>query len=149
MCHALTCGSTETASCHECFASQHRNSQRLRLCTLTCGSTKTAFCHERFICFFMKCHRGFTPVPPRTFCKKFDQKLYFYPSLRRRRTACRLSLLLKKVDENFNLKTLAFSISSAAGWFASAVWQLFIGPKHTYSRTQKDRRIFLRSFWVL
>ena len=57
--------------------------------------------------------------------------------------------LLKKVDENFNLKTLAFSISSAAGWFASAVWQLFIGPKHTYSRTQKDRRIFLRSFWVL
>ena len=48
-----------------------------------------------------------------------------------------------------NFCLFIISISSAAGWFASAVWQLFIGPKHTYSRTQKDRRIFLRSFWVL
>ena len=41
------------------------------------------------------------PLDTTNFLKKFDQKLYFYPSLRRRRTACRLSLPLKKVDENF------------------------------------------------
>ena len=43
------------------------------------------------------------PLDTTNFLKKVRSKILFlhYPSLRRRRTACRLSLLLKKVDENF------------------------------------------------
>ena len=58
--------------------------------------------------------------------------------------------LLKKVDENFNLKTFVFSISSAVGWFASAVWQLFKGlcPFETHNFLKKlSKTSFLFSYY--